>query len=114
MGCHCSDQRGSEIKENVKNPFAKVLDDQIKEYDLVMYSQSKDESSLETKNLLRKSSIAFEYFELDKLNDDKQVHLALVELTGRKLPPYIFIKGSFFGGLDELQKAIESGKFGSK
>ncbi|CAG9320926.1 unnamed protein product [Blepharisma stoltei] len=114
MGCHCSGQDRHEEIQEFENPFLQVVNDQIKEYDVVIYSKSKDEKSIEAKNLMRKHSIAFEYFELDKLNDDNQVHCALAELTEKKFPPYIFINGKYLGGVPELRKGLESGEIKPK
>ncbi|CAG9322270.1 unnamed protein product [Blepharisma stoltei] len=110
MGCYCSGEDRHSDFHGCVNPFVQVVNDQIKEYDVIIYSKSKDEKSFEAKNLLRKYSIAFEYFELDKLNDDNQVHCVLVELTEKRHPPYIFINGKFWGGIVELQKGLESGE----
>lgn len=112
MGCQCSSyDKHSEAKIDLTEPFSEIIKSQINEYQVLLYSKSFCENSRITKQLLRKNSIQFEYFELDNLNDEGQAQAALQTFTGKKSTPYIFIGGKFYGSLKELQKGIESGDF---
>ena len=109
MGCQCSTfDKHSEAKIDLIEPFSEIIKSQITEYQVLLYSKSFCDQSRIAKQLLRKSAIQFEYFELDNMNDDGQAQSALQTFTGKKATPYIFINAKFYGGLKELQKGIES------
>lgn len=110
MGCQCSNyDKHSEAKIDLTEPFSDVIKAQIGEYQVLLYSKSSCENSRLAKQLLRKNMIKFEYFELDNMNDDGQAQSALQTFTGKKSTPYLFVKGTFYGGLKELQKGVNSG-----
>jgi len=110
MGCQCSNyDKHSEAKIDLIEPFSDVIKAQVSEYQVLLYSKSSCENSRLAKQLLRKNSIKFEYFELDNMNDDGQAQSALQTFTGKKSTPYVFVKGIFYGGLKELQKGVGSG-----
>lgn len=110
MGCQCSTfDKHSEAKIDLTEPFSEIIRSQINEYQVLLYSKLYCEQSRIAKHLLRKNSVAFEYFELDNMNDDGQAQSALQTFTGKKATPYVFINGKYYGGLKELQKGVESG-----
>lgn len=110
MGCQCSTfDKHSEAKIDLSEPFSEIIKSQINEYQVLLYSKSFCENSRISKQLLRKNSIQFEYFELDNMNDDGQAQSALQTFTGKKATPYIFTNGKFYGSLKELQKGLETG-----
>ncbi|CAG9316167.1 unnamed protein product [Blepharisma stoltei] len=112
MGCQCSKyDKHAEARIDFIEPFTEVVKNQAKEYPVLVYSRSLCEQSMVTKSLLRKNSVNFEYFELDHMNDNSQIYDALQNMTSRKSTPYIFIGGTYFGGLRELQKNIDNGDF---
>lgn len=112
MGCQCSTfDKHSEARIDLTEPFSEIIRSQINEYQVLLYSKSFCEQSRLAKQLLRKNSIQFEYFELDNMNDDGQAQSALQTFTGKKATPYVFICGKFYGGLKELQKGLETGEF---
>jgi glutaredoxin 3 len=48
--------------------------------------------------------------ELNKMEDGPDVQQALLELTGQRTVPNVFIKGNHIGGNDDTQAAAKSGK----
>ncbi|CAG9330829.1 unnamed protein product [Blepharisma stoltei] len=111
MGCQCSTyDKHIEARTDFIEPFAEVVKNQAKEYPILVYSRSLCEHSMLTKYLLRKNSVDFEYFELDHMNDNSQIYGALQNLTSRQSTPYIFVGGTYFGGLRELQETIDNGQ----
>ena len=112
MGCQCSTfDKHSEARIDFAEPFSEIIRQQINEYHVLLYSKSSCDQSRLAKQLLRKHSIQFEYFELDNMNDEGQAQSALQTFTGKKATPYVFISGKYYGSLKELQKGIESGDF---
>ncbi len=63
------------------------------------------------KSLLKKRGIAFD--EID-VTDDPERRAWLVETTGRRTVPQIFIHGESIGGSDELHALDRSGELGRK
>lgn len=75
--------------------------------DVVVYSTSYCPYCTRAKALLAKLKIKFQ--EVDVTNDpDKRTWL--VETTGRRTVPQIFIKGNPVGGFDELSALSRSGE----
>lgn len=48
--------------------------------------------------------------ELNKMEDGPDIQQALLELTGQRTVPNVFIKGNHIGGNDDTQAAAKSGK----
>jgi len=64
----------------------------------------------EAKNIFSSVSVAFETYELDNLPDGEDMQNALLEITGQRTVPNIFISGYHVGGCDDLKSKIKSGK----
>ena len=52
----------------------------------------------------------FTAYELDEQSDGAAIQAALLEITGQRTVPNIFVKGQHIGGCDNTLAAIESGK----
>ena len=48
--------------------------------------------------------------ELNQMDDGADIQDALLEMTGQKTVPNVFIKGEHLGGNDDTQKAAKEGK----
>ncbi len=48
--------------------------------------------------------------ELDKLENGAEIQSALLDMTGQRTVPNVFIKGKHLGGNDVTQAAAKSGK----
>ena len=98
MGCQCSTfDKHSEARIDLIEPFSEIIRSQINEYQVLIYSKSYCEQSRIAKQLLRKNSLQFEYFELDNMNDDGQAQSALQTFTGKQATPYVFLSGKYYG-----------------
>ncbi|MEO8800306.1 MAG: glutaredoxin 3 [Polyangiaceae bacterium] len=75
--------------------------------DVVVYSTSYCPYCTRAKALLDKLKITFEEVDVTNAPDKRSW---LVETTGRRTVPQIFIKGSSIGGFDELSALNRSGK----
>ncbi|ORX88045.1 glutaredoxin [Basidiobolus meristosporus CBS 931.73] len=62
------------------------------------------------KDLLSKVFPNYTAIELDQLPDGSEIQAALLELSGQRTVPNIYIKGKHLGGCDDLLKAHSSGK----
>lgn len=110
MGCQCSAfDNNEEIKTNISEPLIDVVKSQFLEYNVLVYSKSVCETSMKVKQLLRQNKIQFEYFEIDNMSEGAQMLIVLQKITSQKTPPFIFIKGKFYGGLKEVQLGIQTG-----
>lgn len=63
-----------------------------------------------TKNTLNSLKKDFRAVELNKIQDGDEIQRALLELTGQKTVPNIFIKGKHIGGNSDLQKLVDGGE----
>ena len=52
--------------------------------------------------------------ELDTLDDGADIQGALLDKTGQRTVPSVFIKGEHIGGNDDTQKAFKSGDLFTK
>lgn len=82
---------------------------QLEEYPLLLYSQVSCKNSRIVKDLLRKYSIKFEYFELEHMNNQSQISDTLATITGDCETPYLFINGKYYGGAKAISLGIRSG-----
>ena len=49
-------------------------------------------------------------YELDKMPDGNDIQNSLLQLSGQRTVPNVFIKGQHLGGNDDSQRAAKSGK----
>lgn len=49
-------------------------------------------------------------YELDNMKNGPDIQAALLEMTGQRTVPNVFIKGKHVGGNDKVQEANKSGK----
>lgn len=108
MGCSCSgDRTQDEPKDLIEPLFVDIVNKQIEENQLLLYTISDCEKSKQAKSIIRGQGLDFEYFDLDKLNDNKQILHTLQKMTNYRNVPYVFFKGKYRGGLVELEKILE-------
>src|SRR5688572_8090573 len=79
----------------------KIVEEKEYQKNVVIYTKAKCKYCSETKELLRKKDIL--YIDID-VTWDKELHQKLINQTGQKTVPYIFIKDKFIGGYTELAK----------
>ena len=64
----------------------------------------------EAKEVFKSANVAFETYELDKLPDGEAMQKALLQITGQKTVPNIFISDKHVGGCSDLKAKIANGK----
>uniref|UniRef100_A0A7S0C8J3 Glutaredoxin domain-containing protein n=1 Tax=Proboscia inermis TaxID=420281 RepID=A0A7S0C8J3_9STRA len=63
-----------------------------------------------TKKLLDSKSIEYKAIEITELDNGDEVQDALLEISGQRTVPNVFINGEHLGGNDVVQKSAKTGK----
>ena len=77
---------------------------------MVVFSKTHCPHSKAAKALFGSMNVDARVIELDLLENGAEVQSALLEITGQKTVPNVFIKGKHLGGNDATQAAAKSGK----
>ena len=83
----------------------------IKASKIVVFSKTHCPYSKRAKEAISALTPMFSVVELDVVKDGAEQQAALLELTGQKTVPNIFIDGKHLGGCDATLAAIASGEF---
>ncbi|KAF9373713.1 hypothetical protein CPB97_000362 [Podila verticillata] len=86
------------------------VDDIIANNAVVVFSKSYCPYCTKAKNLLRSLDIAFYVMELDNVENGAAIQAYLLELTGQRTVPNIFISQKHIGGCDDLHKLEKNGQ----
>ena len=79
-------------------------------WQVVVFSKTFCPFCRKTKNLFLDKGIDAKVIELDKVDNGDAIQDALLELSGQRTVPNVFIKGNHLGGNDDTQKAAREGK----
>lgn len=79
-------------------------------YQVVVFSKTYCPYCTATKQLLSGMNIDAKIVELDKLDNGSEIQSALLDITGQRTVPNVFIKGKHLGGNDVTQAAAKNGK----
>ena len=82
--------------------------------DVVVFSKSFCPFCKKTKELFEDLKVEATVYELNKMDDGADIQDALLELTGQRTVPNVFIKGEHIGGNDDCQKAAKEGTLQEK
>ena len=78
---------------------------------MVVFSKSYCPYCAKTKELFTELGVEFKVHELDKMGDDgPALQMALLQMTGQKSVPNVFVKQTHMGGNDDTQAAAKEGK----
>lgn len=77
---------------------------------VVVFSKSYCPFCTKTKTLFTDKGVDFKVHELNKMDEGDDIRDALLEMTGQKTFPNVFINGQHVGGNSETQDAESSGK----
>jgi glutaredoxin 3 len=77
---------------------------------VVVFSKTHCPHSKAAKELFSSMNVDARIIELDLLENGAEVQSALLEITGQRTVPNVFIKGKHLGGNDATQAAAKSGK----
>mmetsp|Transcript_17689 Transcript_17689/g.27083 ORF Transcript_17689/g.27083 Transcript_17689/m.27083 type:complete len:149 (-) Transcript_17689:62-508(-) len=90
---------------------ADLIKSEIESNDIVIFSKSFCPFCSKTKRVFAEMERGDAVIiELDKRPDGKDIQSALLEMTGQRTVPNVFIKGQHLGGNDDTQQAKKSGK----
>ncbi|KAI8643268.1 glutaredoxin-1 [Parasitella parasitica] len=87
-----------------------VVDKIIKDNKVAVFSKSYCPFCKKAKDLLKKLGIDFYSIELDLESNGAAIQDYLLEKTGQRTVPNIFVNEEHIGGCDKLFEANESGK----
>ena len=87
--------------------FAKA---EIANNKVVVFSKSFCPFCKKTKALFNEKGVDFKVYELNEMDDGADIQAALLEISGQKTVPNVFINGVHVGGNSETQEANSSGK----
>jgi glutaredoxin 3 len=87
--------------------FAKA---EIASNDVVVFSKAYCPFCTRTKQLLESMNIEAKVIELDQRDDGNDIQAAVLDISGQRTVPNVFIKGKHLGGNDDTQAAARSGK----
>ena len=77
----------------------------------MVFSKSYCPYCRQTKSTLEALNIPAKVIELDEIPDGDAIQAALLEESGQRTVPNVFVKGQHIGGNDDTQAAVQSGKF---
>jgi len=77
---------------------------------VVVFSKAYCPFCTSTKQLLEQLKIDAKVYELDQMEDGAAIQGALLDISGQRTVPNVFVKGKHLGGNDDTQAAARSGK----
>jgi glutaredoxin 3 len=83
----------------------------IKASKIMVFSKTHCPYCKKAKEAITQLTPLFSVVELDVIKDGEQMQAALLEMTGQKTVPSIFVGGKHIGGCDATLAAIASGQF---
>eukprot|EP00956_Cyclotella_meneghiniana_P045207 scaffold358642_cov66-Cyclotella_meneghiniana.AAC.1 len=83
---------------------------EIASNDVVIFSKTYCPFCTSTKSLFSGMNIPAKIIELDTMDNGSEVQAALLDISGQRTVPNVFIKGKHLGGNDDSQAAARSGK----
>lgn len=97
-----------------ESPAAIILSE-VGSHDVVVFSKSYCPFCTSTKSLFEKiEGVDARVIELDERDDGADIQSALLEKTGQRTVPSVFVKGEHIGGNDATQAAFRSGDLTKK
>ena len=83
---------------------------EIDHHQVVVFSKSYCPFCQRTKDLFWDKNIAFQLHELDQMDNGSDFQDALLDMSGQKTVPNVYINGQHIGGNDAVQAANKSGQ----
>ena len=83
---------------------------EIASNDVVVFSKSYCPFCTSTKQLFSSMNIDAKVIELNEMDDGNEIQGALLDMSGQRTVPNVFIKGKHLGGNDDTQAAARSGQ----
>ncbi|GAB2299122.1 hypothetical protein Dimus_033194 [Dionaea muscipula] len=82
----------------------------VSAHKVVVFSKSHCPYSTKVKNLLTELKVNYKIVELDTESDGSEIQSALLEWTGQRTVPNVFIGGKHIGGCDAITDLHGQGK----
>ena len=108
QSAHCS--VGTKNSIRMMSSPAEFAKTEIASSDVVVFSKTYCPFCTSTKNLFKDMNIPAKVIELDVVENGDQIQAALLDLSGQRTVPNVFIKGQHLGGNDDTQNAARAGK----
>mmetsp|Transcript_19067 Transcript_19067/g.26413 ORF Transcript_19067/g.26413 Transcript_19067/m.26413 type:complete len:150 (-) Transcript_19067:66-515(-) len=83
---------------------------EIESNDVVVFSKSTCPFCTRTKRLMNDMEAGAKVIEINELDNGADVQAALLEISGQRTVPNVFIKGKHVGGNDDCQALAKSGE----
>mmetsp|Transcript_64836 Transcript_64836/g.130372 ORF Transcript_64836/g.130372 Transcript_64836/m.130372 type:complete len:132 (+) Transcript_64836:45-440(+) len=103
----------SSVKKQAFSAFSVTPDEFVSEAvassDVVIFSKSTCPFCKKTKALFESLDVKYAVIELNERDDGPDVQAALLDFSGQRTVPNVFIKGKHLGGNDATQKANKDG-----
>jgi len=94
--------------------FSSTTSDYIKSEiasnDIMVFSKSYCPYCTKTKELFQSLGLEYCALELDNVENGVDIQAALLDMTGQRTVPNVFIKGTHLGGNDDTQSAAKTGR----
>ena len=81
--------------------------------EILIYARARSRSCRRARRLLERKGYAFEEVDVGEDVGDDGLRVSLIEATGRKTLPLVFLGGRLVGGLGEIQALEHSGELDS-
>lgn len=82
----------------------------IKENLVVVFSKTYCPYCANTKKLFAQLNVSPKIIELDGIEDGSNIQRALLDLTGQRTVPNVFVRGNHIGGNDDTVRAKSTGE----
>lgn len=89
---------------------AEFAQGEIKNNKVVVFSKSYCPFCANTKTLFKDLNVDAKVIELDFMDEGDDIQAALLDISGQRTVPNVFINGEHVGGNDSVQAANSSGK----
>lgn len=86
------------------------IDEEITSKAIVIFSKSYCPYCVATKKAAQQLKAEFIAHELDKMPNGSQIQAELLQKTGQRTVPNVFVNGKHIGGNDDFQAAIKKGE----
>lgn len=85
------------------------VQEMVSMHPVVVYSKSWCPYCTQVKGLFEKLGVKAEVVEIDQVNEESELMDALIELTGQRTVPNVFVGGNHVGGCDDTVKLHRDG-----
>ena len=109
MGASVSNSSTPATATNMKD----FVNTEVSANDVVIFSKSYCPYCMATKKLFQNSEfkgVSVAVHELDRRADGDSIQATLLDLTGQRTVPSVWVKGTFLGGNSDTQSAYGSGQ----